>query len=160
MKRRVFPKTTPFHMKKKEKKEKKRKGPNGDVLNGTVPLSSSPRTCSKHGKKVCLISRCPSFLACADKTRSPYTSDDAKPGGPRLDQPRSPTSRPALFCSPRCPAQPTLSCSPRCPCSAHAASLPLPDYKRRGRLEARGKKRRKRKKKTEVRKEREERERT
>jgi hypothetical protein len=42
MKRRVLPKTTPFHAKKrKKKKEKKREDRNGVVLNDTVPLSSS-----------------------------------------------------------------------------------------------------------------------
>jgi hypothetical protein len=38
MKRRVLPKTTPFHAKKKKKEEEDR---NGVVLNDTVPLSSS-----------------------------------------------------------------------------------------------------------------------
>jgi hypothetical protein len=40
MKRRVFPKTTPFHAKKKKKKEEE-EDRNGVVLNDTVPLSSS-----------------------------------------------------------------------------------------------------------------------
>jgi hypothetical protein len=50
MKRRVFSKTTPFHtLKKKEKKKEQ----NGGVLNDTVPLSSSPRTCSgEEGKRM------------------------------------------------------------------------------------------------------------
>jgi hypothetical protein len=37
MKRRVLPKTTPFHAKKKKEEEDR----NGVVLNDTVPLSSS-----------------------------------------------------------------------------------------------------------------------
>jgi hypothetical protein len=42
MKRRVLPKTTPFHAKKKKKKKKEEEEDrNGVVLNDTVPLSSS-----------------------------------------------------------------------------------------------------------------------
>jgi hypothetical protein len=53
MKRRVFSKTTPFHTLKKKKKKKEQ---NGVVLNDTVHLSSSPRTCSgEEGKRVALI---------------------------------------------------------------------------------------------------------
>jgi hypothetical protein len=43
MKRRVLPKTTPFHAKKKKKEEEEEEEEdrNGVVLNDTVPLSSS-----------------------------------------------------------------------------------------------------------------------
>jgi hypothetical protein len=41
MKRRVLPKTTPFHAKKKKKEEEEEEDRNGVVLNDTVPLSSS-----------------------------------------------------------------------------------------------------------------------
>jgi hypothetical protein len=52
MKRRVLSKTTPFHTFKKKKKKEQ----NGVVLNDTVHLSSSPRTCSgEEGKRVALI---------------------------------------------------------------------------------------------------------
>jgi hypothetical protein len=49
MKRRVFPKTTPFHVKKKEKKREDR---NGVVLNDTVPLSSSPGRAAGEERKM------------------------------------------------------------------------------------------------------------
>jgi hypothetical protein len=45
MKRRVFPKTTPFHVKKREDR-------NGVVLNDTVPLSSSPGRAAGEERKM------------------------------------------------------------------------------------------------------------
>lgn len=88
MKRRVFPKTTPFHI---DLKKKTKEGPNGAVLNGTVPLSSSSPNV-QHGKKVCLIIR---------HCHVPHAG---------LLNPRCPAPHDALLnplsCSPRCPAQP------------------------------------------------------
>ena len=139
MKRRIFPKTTPFHIyiyiyikrKKKEKKERTERCRFGTAL---FPFLLPPRTCSEHGEKRCLINRCPSLLACADRTRSPYTSDDAKPRGPRLDQPRSPTSRPAL--SPHDALHNPLSCSPRGPAQPMQPRSLCPPIKEDERLEA------------------------
>jgi hypothetical protein len=64
MKRRVFSKTTPFHVKKKTKNQ------NGIVLNDTVPLSSSPERAAGEERKVLFF--CLSLTPHACQNRPPH----------------------------------------------------------------------------------------
>jgi len=72
MKRRVLSKTTPFHAKKKEEREREQ---NGVILNDTVPLSSSPGRAAGEEINFCFSSLIlhASFSLCMllSKTRSP-----------------------------------------------------------------------------------------
>jgi hypothetical protein len=118
MKRRVFSKTTSFHT---FYQKKKGRGLNGDVLNDTVPLSSSPRTCSgEEGKR----SFCLNFVGPSLAWSPPTNARPHAVGPPTKDTGRPPAAR----LPKKKPGEPNLGSSTQWPTSRRETRSHAPQW--------------------------------